>query len=124
MTDWKETDRFKVRYCFINLDTETTDGEYHIDFLDNNGEGFTYEDAVHIARELSLREGVKWASIREITGKNVWDKEDDEETDGFYEPYEDWGYEEDENYTPSATAGDYSPSCPWNAPGMSISDFI
>lgn len=27
-------------------------------------------------------------------------------------------------YTPSATAGDYSPSNPWNAPGMSIRDFI
>jgi hypothetical protein len=25
---------------------------------------------------------------------------------------------------PSATAGDYSPSAPWNAPGMSIHDFI
>ena len=31
---------------------------------------------------------------------------------------------EDDEHTPSATNGDYSPSCPWNAPGMSISDFI
>lgn len=31
---------------------------------------------------------------------------------------------EDENYCKSATAGDYSPSCPWNAEGMSIRDFI
>ena len=31
---------------------------------------------------------------------------------------------EEEEYTPSATHGDYSPSCPWNAPGMSINDFI
>lgn len=30
----------------------------------------------------------------------------------------------DGGYIPSAEAGDYSPSCPWNAPGMSISDFI
>lgn len=30
----------------------------------------------------------------------------------------------DDEYTPSATHGDYSPSSPWNAPGMSISDFI
>lgn len=30
----------------------------------------------------------------------------------------------DDPYTPSATAGDYSPSTPWNAPGMSIRDFI
>lgn len=27
-------------------------------------------------------------------------------------------------YTRSAAAGDYSPSCPWNAPGMSRSDFL
>lgn len=32
--------------------------------------------------------------------------------------------EDDEDYTPSATCGDYSPSNPWDAPGMSISDFI
>lgn len=31
---------------------------------------------------------------------------------------------EDEEYTPSATHGDYSPSNPWDAPGMSVSDFI
>lgn len=32
--------------------------------------------------------------------------------------------EDDEEYIPSAESGDYSPSNPWNAPGMSISDFI
>ena len=31
---------------------------------------------------------------------------------------------EDDEYCPSSTAGDYSPSNPWNAPGMSIRDFI
>lgn len=36
--------------------------------------------------------------------------------------YGDW--EPEEEYTPSASAGDYSPSNPWNAPGMSLSDFI
>ena len=30
----------------------------------------------------------------------------------------------DDGYIPSSTYGDYSPSAPWNAPGMSISDFI
>lgn len=33
-------------------------------------------------------------------------------------------YDDDEDYTPSATRGDYSPSHPWDAPGMSIKDFI
>ena len=27
-------------------------------------------------------------------------------------------------YTPSSTAGDYGPGNPWDAPGMSIRDFI
>ena len=31
---------------------------------------------------------------------------------------------DDEDYVPSAENGDYSPSNPWDAPGMSIKDFI
>ena len=31
---------------------------------------------------------------------------------------------EDDEYTPSSTNGDYSPSNPWDAPGMKLSDFI
>ena len=40
-------------------------------------------------------------------------------------PYE-WGKysDEEDDYTPSATRGDYGPSNPWDAPGMSMSDFI
>lgn len=34
------------------------------------------------------------------------------------------GVDEDEEYTPSSENGDYSPSNPWDAPGMRISDFI
>ena len=30
----------------------------------------------------------------------------------------------DKEYCPSSTNGDYSPSNPWDAPGMSIKDFI
>lgn len=33
-------------------------------------------------------------------------------------------YEEEDYYCPSSTNGDYSPSNPWDAPGMSIRDFI
>ncbi len=32
--------------------------------------------------------------------------------------------EDREEYTPSSTAGDYGPGNPWDAPGMSIHDFI
>ena len=44
-------------------------------------------------------------------------EEDDE--DEWEEP--EW---EDDEYTPSSTNGDYSPSNPWDAPGNSISMFI
>ena len=48
------------------------------------------------------------------------------ETSYRYDEIKAWiangGY--DDEYTPSATGGDYSPSCPWNAPGMKVSDFI
>lgn len=33
-------------------------------------------------------------------------------------------WEESEPYCPSATAHDYGPSNPWDAPGMSVRDFI
>ena len=32
--------------------------------------------------------------------------------------------DEDDDYIPSSTNGDYSPSTPYNAPGMCIDDFI
>lgn len=52
------------------------------------------------------------------------------ETDEFEHVYrwfevpEDFEEEEDDEYVPSAENGDYSPSNPWGAPGMSMSDFI
>ena len=41
-----------------------------------------------------------------------------EDEDEWEEP--DW----DDDYVPSSTNGDYSPSNPWDAPGMKMSDFI
>ena len=66
---------------------------------------------------------------------NYFDVTDDKEWQGkphccFHE----WGHRDDEiapcddpdfnDYVPSAENGDYSPSNPWDAPGMSIHDFI
>ena len=50
-----------------------------------------------------------------------------DETDYWVDEDDDihWHYtSEDEDYIPSSTNGDYSPSHPWDAPGMSIKDFI
>ena len=40
------------------------------------------------------------------------------------EDAEDSFLEDDDEYIPSSTYGDYSPGNPWDAPGMSIHDFI
>ena len=50
----------------------------------------------------------------------------DPEPENDYEDYEEWLWdqENDPYYTPSCTAGDYGPGNPWDAPGMSIHDFI
>lgn len=61
--------------------------------------------------------------MHKVNGK----KEDiDPRFQGFYVEISDQLYALDEEYfeKKSATNGDYSPSAPWNAPGMSVSDFI
>lgn len=47
-----------------------------------------------------------------------WDEEEYEAEDIFEHD------DDDSYYTPSSTRGDYSPSAPWNAPGMSVGDFL
>ena len=45
--------------------------------------------------------------------------------DGYIDEFFGDGADEEEDaYCPSCTAGDYGPGNPWDAPGMSISDFI
>lgn len=102
--------RFYVEYCFRNTDVTTSDGKWHTDILDNNGKYFTEEEAERVAKE--IMEGsvcdVKWAEVVPYDDR------------GDYSPYA-VDHDEDEDMRMGI---DYSPSCPWNAPGMSISDFI
>lgn len=44
--------RYKVTFEFMVADAEVSDGKWHSDFLDNNGEGMTFEDAERTACEL------------------------------------------------------------------------
>lgn len=44
--------KFRVEFEFRNNDLEVSDGKFHNDYLDNNGAGFSYEDACDVAREL------------------------------------------------------------------------
>jgi len=47
-----------------------------------------------------------------------------DEVNGDTEACEDFEQSYDDKYCPSSTKRDYSPSNPWDAPGMSIRDFI
>lgn len=60
--------KYRIEFEFMNTDVETTDGKWHKDFLDNNGAGFTFEDAEYVACELraSTISYVKWAEVVEM----------------------------------------------------------
>lgn len=56
----------------------------------------------------------------------TWTEEDEIKEASDCERYEEGNPSclDSERYIPSSTMGDYSPSNPWDAPGMSIRDFI
>lgn len=74
---------------------------------------------------------VKWIdSLREDLNKTPEQREAESEAfleelmehEGEWEAQ--WSGAWDDRYCPSCTAGDYGPGNPWDAPGMSIHDFI
>lgn len=56
--------------------------------------------------------------VLEKDGKVEFSQEEMEDSEEDYEE------DEDAHYCPSSTAGDYGPGNSWDAPGMSIKDFI
>lgn len=67
--------------------------------------------------------------LRKSGGLNIFfhdtGNEPPEETEDPYgDDWEEYVDPWEREYIRSATAGDYSPSNPWDAPGMSVSDFI
>lgn len=82
----------------------------------------TKEEEIRFVEEHYTDEDLdKWISLL---------KEPEEECNEDYSEeydedlHEDSLYEDNYLYISSCTAGDYSPSNPWDAPGMSIRDFI
>ena len=59
--------RYQVRFEFRYADADISDGKYHVDYLDNNGEGFTFEEAERVACELraSNIQDTRWAEVIE-----------------------------------------------------------
>lgn len=49
--------KYKVVYTFVWFGTDS-DGREHKTYLDNNGEGMTWEEAQDTARELRYHDGV------------------------------------------------------------------
>ena len=73
-------------------------------------------------RAFSSWSGIDYCMGYEMT---LTEEEEIEEASGClrYEEGTPECFEEDQ-YCPSATAGDYSPSNPWDSPGYTIRDFI
>lgn len=69
---------------------------------------------------IALAEMLRDAQVEGTWGDLVFQIEWEFDVDGIRSECE----EDDEDYIPSSTNGDYSPSDPWNVPGMSIKDFI
>lgn len=103
--------------------SEVDDGvtEYPIvmqDMYDINYENVVGKQEAVVIWEYSGHEGYLFARDSKVGYDEEYDKE-------YMDAYEE--YEEDvrrRDRTPSSTAGDYSPSNPWDAPGMSMRDFI
>lgn len=93
---------------------------------DRNGEENTFHLFVGTAEELNnhVREMIKCGCTNIFTnrlGADMADDGDVEEEDPFEDEYVDpW----EKEYIRSVTGGDYSSANPWDAPGMSVSDFI
>lgn len=60
--------RYRVDFEFRCIDLEISDGKWHKDFLDNNGAGFTFEEAEEVACELraSTIQDTRWAEVVEM----------------------------------------------------------
>lgn len=102
-----------MNYKKVNI-KETLERVIEIPDPDNS---LTNEEAEQIASEMyDSSEVILDASDVKSLEITVLEDEADKEQE-----YSEIG---DYHYIPSATAGDYSPSHPWDAPGMSIHDFI
>ena len=99
----------------------------YVDNLDTRDSFVLYADGANNneidwdAAQKRLEE--KYAEARERR-KNGQSKGWSPDRDPEYESHDKEWESSFNDYTPSATAGDYSPSNPWDAPGMSIHDFI
>lgn len=92
------------------------------------------ENDVYIKAEkhtlIALVKALREAEVEGTLSDLAYQIEYEFDIDGVRSEDEEWldddefWEDEDEEYVPSAENGDYSPSNPWDAPGMSLKDFI
>ena len=107
----------KIRESWIAEDTgkPRKNVESYI-IVDDNGQEYVYvEGDERYARPGS--DDYSWWARFYATGADNYPYYSEEEV-------KEDEYDDEEDYTPSSTRGDYSPSNPWDAPGMSVRDFI
>lgn len=95
--------------------------EYTYNIAEDNGEEYMYDPEYAEYAKVGSDDYSWWARKYASGADNYpwsFDEEDDKTDELGTEEVE------DDEYTSSATAGDYSPSNPWDAPGMSAKDFI
>lgn len=110
----------KVTEDWIAEDTgEPQHREYTYNIVEDEGGEYMYDPEYAKYAKVGSDDYSWWARKYASGANNYPWREDPEFSDLFSN-----GTEEEEDYTPSATAGDYSPSNPWDAPGMSVKDFI
>ena len=124
--------REAVTFDFINIESRITKVTHHID---NLGEATLFSkgsEAVDVLKEIKSRyDEIHVEDVSPVGA--VLNGNDIDPNDLHIYVLDIIGevsnahaiddYEEEE-YIPSATNGDYSPSKPWDTPGMSIKDFI
>jgi hypothetical protein len=95
------------RYRFMENDIEIKGEKHHL-----------------IALAKALREAEVEGTLSDL----AYQIEYEFDIDGVRSEDEEWldddEFFDDEEYVPSSSRGDYGPSNPWDAPGMSLKDFI
>jgi hypothetical protein len=88
---------------------------------------YSHDYEEHTLQVDSIEYDAEWATEANPKGMHCYgtDLEEEEWGDDYITQVTEGNFCRFEaDYTPSAENGDYSPSNPWDAPGMKMSDFI
>jgi hypothetical protein len=73
---------------------------------------------------IALAKALREAEVDRTLSDLAYQIEYEFDIDGVRSEDEEYAEDDDDDYVPSAENGDYGPSNPWDAPGMSLKDFI